>query len=393
MAKTSVADWDTTAADNTDVGGISLAENVMKPPAVNDAFREIMAQIAQWTGEGTIASAATCDIGAEDEEFLNVTGTTTITSFGTVRAGTKRVLLFAGALTLTHNATSLILRGENITTRAGDVAVFASEGSGNWRLVNYFAATQPASRGHIYGLTISNNSTDSEHDLDIAVGEAASDDATPVLIKLASALTKQADATFAEGTGTGGMISGESLPTSGTIHIWLIMKADGTVDVCFNNQASSGLSPTLPTGFVYKRRIGSLTTNASANIVAFLQGGDHFELKKRVGDFDGTQGTTAALIALSIPTGLKLRPKVAWTTAIPSTGVNLLVTDPDTDDEAPSGTIFSSASQNSAAQGVQSNFSDTVFTDTTAQLRFRSSVAGVTLRVSAHGWVDSRGRF
>lgn len=46
MAKTAVSQWDTTANNNTDVGGISLAENVMQPPAVNDAFRELMAQIA-----------------------------------------------------------------------------------------------------------------------------------------------------------------------------------------------------------------------------------------------------------------------------------------------------------------------------------------------------------
>lgn len=141
MTKANIAQWDTTAANNTDINDISLAENVMKPPAVNNAFRETMAQIAQWTGEGTIASAATCDIGAEDEEFLNVTGTTTITSFGTVRAGTVRRLLFADALTLTHNATSLILPGSaNITTAAGDVAVMISEGSGNWRCVAYTPA-------------------------------------------------------------------------------------------------------------------------------------------------------------------------------------------------------------------------------------------------------------
>ncbi|SDG34377.1 hypothetical protein [Pelagibacterium luteolum] len=134
MAKANIAQWDTTAGSNTDINDISLAENVMKPPAVNNAFRETMAQIAQWTSEGTIASATTCDIGAQDEEFLNVTGTTTITSFGTVRAGTKRTLLFAGALTITHNGTSLILAsGENFVTAAGDILTFISEGGGNWR--------------------------------------------------------------------------------------------------------------------------------------------------------------------------------------------------------------------------------------------------------------------
>lgn len=88
-----------------------------------------------------IASAATTDIGAATGNFVHVTGTTTITALGTIQAGTRRIVRFAGALILTHNATSLILpTGANITTAANDVATFVSEGSGNWRCVNYMRA-------------------------------------------------------------------------------------------------------------------------------------------------------------------------------------------------------------------------------------------------------------
>jgi len=45
MSKDAVSDWDTVAANNTDVGGISLAEGVTLPSSVNNAFREMMAQI------------------------------------------------------------------------------------------------------------------------------------------------------------------------------------------------------------------------------------------------------------------------------------------------------------------------------------------------------------
>jgi hypothetical protein len=92
-----------------------------------------------------IASAATTDIGAATGNFVHITGTTTITALGTVQAGTRRVVRFAGALTLTHNATSLILpTGANITTAANDTAVFVSEGSGNWRCVGYQRANGQA---------------------------------------------------------------------------------------------------------------------------------------------------------------------------------------------------------------------------------------------------------
>lgn len=85
-----------------------------------------------------IASATTTDIGAATGNFVHITGTTTITGLGTIQAGTRRAVVFDGALILTHNATSLILPGAaNITTAAGDSAVFESEGSGNWRCIQY----------------------------------------------------------------------------------------------------------------------------------------------------------------------------------------------------------------------------------------------------------------
>ncbi len=89
-----------------------------------------------------IPSATTTDIGAATGEYVHITGTTTITGFGTVQAGAKREITFDGSLTLTSNTVSLILPGNaNIQTTAGDVAIFVSEGSGNWRCVSYLNST------------------------------------------------------------------------------------------------------------------------------------------------------------------------------------------------------------------------------------------------------------
>lgn len=86
----------------------------------------------------TIASAATTDLGTVTSQNVTVTGTTGITSFGTVAAGTFRRLVFSGVLTLTHNATSLILpQGGNVVTAAGDSLEAVSLGSGNWRVTSY----------------------------------------------------------------------------------------------------------------------------------------------------------------------------------------------------------------------------------------------------------------
>ncbi|MGL4558669.1 MAG: hypothetical protein ACRCV5_14290 [Afipia sp.] len=100
------------------------------------AYQKADAQIVTQTEED-VASASTCDIGAAKSDRVRITGTTTITSFGT-GANRTRWVRFADALTLTHGATTLILPGgANITTAAGDVALFKSDGSGNWRCYNY----------------------------------------------------------------------------------------------------------------------------------------------------------------------------------------------------------------------------------------------------------------
>ncbi|PBB96441.1 hypothetical protein [Mesorhizobium sp. WSM3862] len=92
-----------------------------------------------------MASAATVNLSNSTGTLVNITGTVTITALGTVAAGAERDLVFAGALTLTHNATSLILPGgANITTAAGDVARMRSLGGGNWRCLSYQRANGAA---------------------------------------------------------------------------------------------------------------------------------------------------------------------------------------------------------------------------------------------------------
>ncbi len=74
-----------------------------------------------------IASASPA-LSAATGNSVKITGTTTISSFGTVQAGVCMKVTFTGILTLTYNATSMILpnAGSNITTAAGDSGVFIS---------------------------------------------------------------------------------------------------------------------------------------------------------------------------------------------------------------------------------------------------------------------------
>lgn len=87
-----------------------------------------------------ISAGATVDLSTADGNFVHITGASTITSFGTLQPGARFVLVFDGICILTYNATSLIIPGTaNKTTAAGDACLIISEGSGNWRIVGYFA--------------------------------------------------------------------------------------------------------------------------------------------------------------------------------------------------------------------------------------------------------------
>jgi hypothetical protein len=83
--------------------------------------------------EVDVASATTTDLGAAASDNVRITGTTTITGLGTALAGIRRYVRFQGALSLTYDATTLILKGAATrTTAANDSSLFVSLGSGNW---------------------------------------------------------------------------------------------------------------------------------------------------------------------------------------------------------------------------------------------------------------------
>lgn len=133
---TSLKNWSTDESHNSPAGSTAISTNL------DDNIRMLQAVTrAAIAASTTIASATTTDIGTKDEGFITVTGTTTITGLGTVSAGIAKWLIFSGALTFTHNATSLILpSAASITTAAGDCALMLSLGSGNWRCLSFLRA-------------------------------------------------------------------------------------------------------------------------------------------------------------------------------------------------------------------------------------------------------------
>lgn len=81
-----------------------------------------------------IASAATLNLDTATGNLVDVTGTTTITAI-TLSEGRERTVRFTGALTLTNGASLLLPGGVNITTVAGDFAIFRGYAAGVVRCV------------------------------------------------------------------------------------------------------------------------------------------------------------------------------------------------------------------------------------------------------------------
>ena len=103
---------------------------------------------AQTRDTETLTAATTLDLGAVTSWGVDAGGTSDpggITSLGTASAGVVRAVRFTSAgILLKHNVTSLVLPGgADVTTAAGDVAIFQSLGSGNWVCVSYLSYTTP----------------------------------------------------------------------------------------------------------------------------------------------------------------------------------------------------------------------------------------------------------
>jgi hypothetical protein len=100
---------------------------------------------ALWEKGSNVASAGTISLG--EGGFFHITGTTTITDidFATPKDGRTAFVTFDDSLTLTHNGISLILPGgANITTSAGDRAIFVQDASDNVICINYVRASGKA---------------------------------------------------------------------------------------------------------------------------------------------------------------------------------------------------------------------------------------------------------
>lgn len=243
--------------------------------------------------------------------------------------------------------------------------------------------------GYLTGLGLSNNATDATNDIDITAGSASHDGSPSGVMNLASGITKRIDSAWAVGTNQGGLDTGTV--ADGTYFMWLIKRSDtGVVDALFSLSASS---PTMPTNYDQKRRIGAILRESGA-IVGFSQTGDVFirnEFKPAQisgADVAGTNIATAQLATFAVPVGIKLEAMISVTHGSPGGGSFARYTDPDVTDVAVSTTNYMALSI-----GTQyTTWSGRVVVDTSARIRLAATQGGTLMYATAQGWVDRRGK-
>lgn len=237
-----------------------------------------------------------------------------------------------------------------------------------------------ALRGHLAGYNTSNNAVTPNTQIDITAGSAVDSTASAFLIGSGATIDCTTVGVLGLDTGT--------LTNNTWYHIFVIGKTTGVTS--FIASASTTPSFANTTGYSLFRRIGSVKTNGSAQIIAFTQIGDKFSWAASVTDVStASMGVSNALYTLTVPTGVKVCPLAD----VGTTGGNLLVFNGDEAGYAPgSGNI-------TVAPGwlVLGNFNmvqriTDVYTDTSARIRVYADATTRSLYIYTRGWTDTRGR-
>jgi hypothetical protein len=327
--------------------------------------------------------------------------TVTLTLLASASAGAGRILWVkcldvTNAVTIDGNAAETIDGSATFSFKAANEAVALVSDGTNWEILwKYQPSTTTLPRSYLSGLGMSND-TDAGHDILVAVGECNNSDNT-LKMTLGTPITKQIDATWAAGDDAGGMNDGEAVGNNTTYHVHLLSNATGTsVDVGFDTSITAANlladAAVVTAGLTKYRRIGSVITDGSANILAFSQIGDEFLYVVPIQDVDvSTLGAAETKYTLSVPLGIQVKALMNVMAYKAGTTSTVWVYADDHTSAAPSTTVAPLA--NISTAGTFRHFAALeIRTNTSQQVCARSTSATTDLNIVTLGWIDRRGR-
>jgi len=274
---TGIKDYSTTAASNTEVGGISIIEGML-PSNINNAFRGLLTDIREWyndsqwviygDGDGTFTvtygSATTFTItGVDVTSFYHVSrrvravGSATGTIYGTIS-----VTAFSTNTTITVVWDSGSLQNETLTVSVGALSqtnnTIPENSISTVKIVNASVTLAKLAADAIDGSKIADDSIDSEHYVDGSIDTAHIADNQITTAKIA-------DSQITSGKILDGTILNADINASAALDATKI--ADGTVtsaEFQYINTLSSNAQTQLDAKLVKASNLSDLTSASSA---------------------------------------------------------------------------------------------------------------------------------
>jgi hypothetical protein len=242
-------------------------------------------------------------------------------------------------------------------------------------------------------ITIANNATTPNTDIDFSGGVFNFSDGTGQA--LATAMTKRLQSSGSWSAGAGGnlLLSG-ARANSSTYHLFAMSKADGTTDYgALLGVANTDPNPTsvLPSGYTKFNRVGSILTDGSGNIRAFIQNERLFSLTTPLISQNLTLSTnTRSAYTLDVPLGIKVLANIYGSVSKNSSGSSqTYISDLATTDIDPT----ASSGFYTMVCNISYNSNDEIWrmTNKSSQIGIRcnNSTSSTSVLIMTLGWYDN----
>ena len=238
---------------------------------------------------------------------------------------------------------------------------------------------------HGWTITILNNSTDSDHDMDFTGWVFVFDDWS--WQASAIAMTKRIDSTWIAGNSQWWLDTG-SVSSNSIYYMYAIYNPTTlSADFLF----STSLSPIMPSGYTKKKKIASLLTDGSSNIrngvwIFNPDGSYNFVYNSLITDLsDTTPATTRTPVTLSTPPNTRARLHLTLIDNDTSSA-SILVTEEAQEDIVPTRPNSTLVANINWYSKVTAEYN----TNSSSQIYYRSTDWGVSVfTIVTQGWFDN----
>jgi hypothetical protein len=296
----------------------------------------------------------------------------------------------AALLVLIAQPPKIISDLESEVSLNGDEVIPVEDGTGTFGATVNDIADYAKTKITFSPITIANNVTDANNDIDFSAGNFQFSDGTG--IASLSALTKRLDATWVVGTNQGGLDTGAKANSTPYYCFAIYNPTSAISDALFS---ASRTSPTMPSGYTKKTYVGALHTDGSGNIRTgqYFYGKEayRFIYNQPILDVSETPAaTTVRTKTITAPArSFPIMPVFLSSSAVGGVDRFLLLTTTSATDITPGSSNFDIKVLQGANE-VENNTSliDYIQLSTSSQLRYRVNTTTCTVNIPVRGWTE-----